>query len=144
MTIIETSFVWSSLKGNNGPSNFLVMPPKRSIEVIKIACLLCANEKSWRISMNLWSPQSPDYPTHQAKVPSTTKGDSSPTSRTKDWVAPGWLSWLSVWLRLRSRSHGSSVWAPHRAHCCQPVSTEPDMGLELASCEIMTWAEVRA
>ena len=28
---------------------------------------------------------------------------------------------------------GSRLWA---------VSTEPDMGLELTSCEIMTWAEV--
>ena len=30
---------------------------------------------------------------------------------------PGWLSWLSVWLRLRSRSHGLWVQALHRALC---------------------------
>ena len=35
------------------------------------------------------------------------------------WGAPGWLSWLSVWLRLRSQSHGSWVQAPHQALCCQ-------------------------
>ena len=28
---------------------------------------------------------------------------------------PGWLSQLSVWLQLRSRSYNSWVWAPHRA-----------------------------
>ena len=33
--------------------------------------------------------------------------------------ARGWLSWLSVWLRLRSWSHGSWVKAPHRALCWQ-------------------------
>ena len=33
--------------------------------------------------------------------------------------APGWLSRLSVWLRLRSWSHGSWVQAPHRALCWQ-------------------------
>ena len=31
--------------------------------------------------------------------------------------APGWLSWLSIRLRLRSRSHGSWVQAPHGALC---------------------------
>ena len=31
--------------------------------------------------------------------------------------APGWLSWLSVWLWLRSWSHSSWVWAPRRALC---------------------------
>ena len=33
--------------------------------------------------------------------------------------APGWFSWLSVWLWLRSWSHGSWVWAPHWALCWQ-------------------------
>ena len=33
--------------------------------------------------------------------------------------APGWLSQLSGWLRLRSWSHGSWVWAPRWALCCQ-------------------------
>ena len=33
--------------------------------------------------------------------------------------APGWLSWLSIWLRLRSWSCSSWVQAPHRAVCCQ-------------------------
>ena len=32
---------------------------------------------------------------------------------------PGWLSWLSVWLRLRSWSHNSWVRAPRRALCWQ-------------------------
>ena len=32
---------------------------------------------------------------------------------------PGWLSRLSVWLQLRSWSHGPWVWAPHRALCWQ-------------------------
>ena len=33
--------------------------------------------------------------------------------------APRWLSQLSVWLRLKSWSSGSWVWAPHRALCWQ-------------------------
>ena len=33
--------------------------------------------------------------------------------------APGWLSWLSVRLQLRSWSRGSWVWAPHQALCWQ-------------------------
>ena len=33
--------------------------------------------------------------------------------------APGWLSGLSLRLRLRSRSHNPRVRAPHRALCCQ-------------------------
>ena len=38
--------------------------------------------------------------------------------------APGWLSYLSLQLQLRSWSH--SWWAPtpHKAHCCQPVSLQ--------------------
>ena len=32
---------------------------------------------------------------------------------------PGWLSQLSTRLQLRSWSHGSWVWAPHRALGCQ-------------------------
>ena len=32
---------------------------------------------------------------------------------------PGWLSWLSMCLWLRSWSHGSWVWAPHWALCWQ-------------------------
>ena len=32
---------------------------------------------------------------------------------------PGWLSQLSVWLLLRSCSHGLWVWAPHQALCWQ-------------------------
>ena len=32
---------------------------------------------------------------------------------------PGWLSLLSVWLQLRSWSHGSWVWAPSQALCWQ-------------------------
>ena len=35
------------------------------------------------------------------------------------WGAPGWLSRLSVWLWLRSWSHGLWVWAPRRALCWQ-------------------------
>ena len=35
------------------------------------------------------------------------------------WGVPGWLSWLSVRLQLRSWSHGSWVWAPHWALYCQ-------------------------
>ena len=33
--------------------------------------------------------------------------------------APGWLSWFSVQLRLRSWTHGLWVWAPHWALCWQ-------------------------
>ena len=33
--------------------------------------------------------------------------------------APGWLSRLSIWLLLRSWSHGLWVWDPHRALCWQ-------------------------
>ena len=33
--------------------------------------------------------------------------------------APGWLSWLSVRLPLRSWSHTPWVWAPHQALCWQ-------------------------
>ena len=33
--------------------------------------------------------------------------------------ARGWLSWLSVLLRLKSWSHCLWVWAPHQAVCCQ-------------------------
>ena len=53
------------------------------------------------------------------------------TFPVKKWGlgAPGWLSQLSHRLRLRSWSHGSWVWAPHRALCCQPVSTEPALDL---------------
>ena len=32
---------------------------------------------------------------------------------------PGWLSWLSTPLRLRSWPPGTWVWAPYRAFCCQ-------------------------
>ena len=32
---------------------------------------------------------------------------------------PGWLSWLSVWLQLRSGAHGSWVWALHQDLCWQ-------------------------
>ena len=39
--------------------------------------------------------------------------------------APGWLSRLSIRLRLMSWSHGPWVRAPHWAHCCQSVSAEP-------------------
>ena len=35
------------------------------------------------------------------------------------WGAPGWLSWLSDRLRLRSWSRGLWVWALHRALCWQ-------------------------
>ena len=35
------------------------------------------------------------------------------------WGAPGWHSWLSIWLWLRSWSHCLWVWAPHQALCWQ-------------------------
>ena len=37
--------------------------------------------------------------------------------RVADFGVPGWLSWLSVWLRLRSWSHSLWVRAPHQALC---------------------------
>ena len=37
-------------------------------------------------------------------------------------AAPGWLSWLSVRLRLRSCSHSLWVQAPHRAVNTGPAS----------------------
>ena len=37
--------------------------------------------------------------------------------REKERGAPGWLSRLSIWLRLRSRSHSSWVRAPRQALC---------------------------
>ena len=44
--------------------------------------------------------------------------------------------WAGVWQRQRQTESeaGFRLWA---------VSSEPDMGLELTDCEIMTWAEVR-
>ena len=35
------------------------------------------------------------------------------------WGGPGWLSWLSVWLWLRSWSCGSWIQAQHQALCWQ-------------------------
>ena len=43
----------------------------------------------------------------------------SKINKTLKRGAPGWLSRLSIWLWFRSWSHGSWVWAPHRALCCQ-------------------------
>ena len=40
-------------------------------------------------------------------------------TKTRQPGAPGWLSRLSVRLRLRSWSRGWWVWAPHRALCWQ-------------------------
>ena len=37
----------------------------------------------------------------------------------KVFLEPGWLSWLSVCLRLRSWSHVPWVWAPHWTLCWQ-------------------------
>ena len=36
------------------------------------------------------------------------------------FAVPGGLSWLSLWLQLRSWSPGLWIWAPHLALCCQP------------------------
>ena len=38
----------------------------------------------------------------------------------------GWLSRLSIWLQHRSWSHGSWIWALHRALCCHHrASSDP-------------------
>ena len=42
-----------------------------------------------------------------------------------DLGAPGWLSQLSIRLWLRSWSHSSWVWAPHRALCWQLRAWSP-------------------
>ena len=58
--------------------------------------------------------------------------------------APGWLSRLSVWLRLRSRSYGSWIWALCEAPCwqlrawslpqilCLPLSLSPSPAWSLS------------
>ena len=75
------------------------------------------------------APQSPQriFPTISSK---NSKTQSTPASMLKYLAtslvkkgdnigAPGWLSRLSERLRLRSWSHSSWVWAPHRALCWQ-------------------------
>ena len=46
-------------------------------------------------------------------------GDCSKKLKTELRRAPGWLSRLSIQLRLESWSHGSWVWALHQALCWQ-------------------------
>ena len=49
------------------------------------------------------------------------------TRAVQKWMVPGvpgWLSWLSIGLHLRSWFHSSRGWAPHQAPCWQ-LSLEP-------------------
>ena len=57
-------------------------------------------------------------PLHLASPHENLLQDHDTMNTTKKLTeAPGWLSRLSIQLRLRSWSHGWWVWAPHRALC---------------------------
>ena len=51
--------------------------------------------------------------------------------QNKEIGVPGWLSQLSVWVRLRSWYHGSWVRAPRQALCWQPASDSVSPSLSL-------------
>ena len=50
---------------------------------------------------------------------------------------PGWLSWLSVRLPLRSWSHGAWVWALHRVSLSPALGSAPSPSLS-APCGILS------
>ena len=78
--------------------------------------------------------------THAWMAPEFSKSASHRVHKTNQcFGAPGWFSLLSVWLRLRSWSHGSWVWAPHlTAQSLEPAWDSESPSLSLSAPPLLT------